>query len=462
MASRAAAREWRSRAMWLIAPAFLLGAASGWLAASPVWGGSPALPAGPLPLRMIVLRTESEARDVVAAVARGIPFERLVRERSIGPERERSGYLGRIDPATLSSAARAALVTTRRGRLSPIFPTEGGYAVLQVLPESIALELETSLRHAAEAQRLLEEGTEAGKREDFPQAVELLERAAALDPHLVDAHYNLAIGSRRLGRMPEAMAAMRRVIELSPDDFEARMGLGGWLAEAGKPGEALVHFERAAMIRMDSREAWLRLGQSYEAAGRYRDALGAYRRVQRLLDKEDPALLGVILRAAMRGQDGAAAVEAAGRLKHFTPGHGGFVLLGRALLVKGEASAAILELEKAVALAPASVPARLALAEAHAALGQTRSAADQLEQVVRLEPGEPGHYRLLSERYEEIGRLDLAIVAMRDGIAAAAAHSRALQAELLARLMLLYEVAGMVREAAQVGERMEALKSPDR
>ncbi|MFA5027733.1 MAG: tetratricopeptide repeat protein, partial [Candidatus Methylomirabilota bacterium] len=224
--------------------------------------------------------------------------------------------------------------------------------------------------------------------------------------------------------------------------------------------EAVQHYERAAMIRMDSRDAWLRLGQSYEADGRYRDALGAYRRALTLLGKDDPAILGVILRVAMRGRDGAVAVDAARRLQPFSPGHGGFTLLGRALLLAGETSAAILELEKAVALAPASVPARLALSEAYAAAGKPQAAVDQLTRVIRQEPGEPRHYRLLSERYEEIDRLDLAIVAMRDGVAASADRPRAVQAEMSARLALLYELAGMLREATRERQRAELLEAP--
>jgi predicted Zn-dependent protease len=257
--------------------------------------------------------------------------------------------------------------------------------------------------------------------------------------------------------MPQAIGAMRRVVELKPDDYEARLGLGTWLAEAGQHGEASMHLERAAMLRMDSRDAWHRLAQSYEADGRPRDALGAYRRVLTLLGKEDPALLLAILRVAMRDRDGAAAVDAARRLQAFTPGHRGFLVVGRALLVQGDNAAALQELEKAVALEPSSIPARLSLSEAYARLGQAESAADQVLRAIRLEPKNPELYRILSERYEEAGRLDLAIVAMRDGVDAAGAAPRAIQAEMSARLVLLYELAGMTREAARERKRAESL-----
>jgi tetratricopeptide (TPR) repeat protein len=451
------ARAWRQilgRLGWSL----VVGILAGWLL--PFGATAGALQAEtPIPLRIIVLPTEREAREVAAAIAKGAPFERLVRERSVGPERERGGYLGRVKPATLSREAQAALARLGRNRLTPVFPAEGGFAVLQVVSEPVARLLDESIRQEAEAERLLEEGTEAGKRGELADAAELLARAVQLNPNLVDGHYNLAIASRRLGQQGQAVAAMRRVVELKPDDYEARLGLGTWLAEAGQHAEAGVHLERAAMLRMDSRDAWYRLAQSYEAAGRPRDALGAYRRVLALLGKEDPALLVDILRVAMRAKDGAAAVDAARRLHAFTPGHRGFLLVGRALLVQGDNQAALLELEKAVALEPASVLARLSLSEAYARLGQADAAADQILRAIRLEPKNPELYRILSERYEEAGRLDLAIVAMRDGVDAAESAPRAVQAEMSARLALLYELAGMTREAARERKRAESLQA---
>ncbi len=458
---RQAGCSWRHavvRLGWLVATGSLVG----WSVPLVAIAGTAVETGRTVPLRMIVVRSELEAREIVAAVNMGTPFERLARERSIGVERDRGGYLGRVNPATLSPEARAALAKMGKARLSPIFRAEGGYALLQVVPESVARLLDDSVRYEAEAARLLDEGTEAGKQGEIGKAVELLTRAVLLNPGLTDAHYNLAIAYRRLRQMPNAIAAMRRVVELKPDDFEGRLGLGRWLFEADQYNEASVHLERAAMIRTDSREAWHRLGQSYEAGGRYRDALGAYRRVLTLLGQDDPALLTAILRVAMRSQDGTMAVDTARKLQALSPGHRGFLLVGRALLVKGDFRAAAQELEKAVALEPGSAPARLLLSEAYGKLGQAEAAVEQMQHVIRLEPKDPEHYRILSELYEETGRLDLAIVAMRDCVSTAETAPRTVQAEMSARLALLYELAGMTREAARERQRAESLEAPVR
>ena len=156
----------------------------------PAPAGAPKDPA----IRVLVVKTETEAREAVAQFNAGMAFDRIVRERSIGPERERGGYLGRVDPATLSPAARAAVARTRSGRLTPVFPTEGGFGVIQILTDQEEQELETQLRKEPEALALLKEGTDLGKRGDLDRAVPLLQRAVELNPLLADAHFNLAVG----------------------------------------------------------------------------------------------------------------------------------------------------------------------------------------------------------------------------------------------------------------------------
>ncbi len=414
---------------------------------------------GPAGIRILVVRTEAEARDAIATVHAGTRFERLVRERSIGPERERGGYLGRVDPASLPPAARAALDKTKRGTLSPVFPTDEGFAVFQVLTIQEEAELEARARRAPEAQDLLKRGTEFGKAGDMEQAAPLLQRATALDPDLADAHFNLAIVERRRGRLDAAIASMRRVIEVRPEDFEAHMRLGSWLTEQGSHAEATRMYERAAALQMDSREAWLRLAQSYEEAGRVKAAVGAYRRVMGLLSQDDPALSAALFRVAMQAGDGPMAVEAARKLLASRPGHEGFIALGEALLLNGEADAAIAEYQKAVALAPASAAAQVALGSAYAQLGRAEAAAERFLRAVELEPGNPTHYRRLARLYEGQGRLDLAIVALRDGTSAAATSPPALQAELSEELAALYEKAGMPREAERERLRVKPVRS---
>ncbi|HEX7548543.1 MAG TPA: peptidylprolyl isomerase, partial [Candidatus Methylomirabilis sp.] len=132
--------------------------------------GTPKTPA----IRLLVVPTQIQARDAIIQATSGVPFDQIVREQSTGPERARGGYLGRVDPATLSPSVRAALAKTRVGRLSPAFETEGGFGVLQVLTDREEREAEARLLRKPEALDLLGKGIDLGKQGDVEGAVKLL------------------------------------------------------------------------------------------------------------------------------------------------------------------------------------------------------------------------------------------------------------------------------------------------
>jgi tetratricopeptide (TPR) repeat protein len=286
----------------------------------------------------------------------------------------------------------------------------------------------------SEAVQALARGTDLGKQGDLEGAVALLRRAVELNPGLVDAHFNLAVALARLGRMDAAIDRMREVLRLQPKDFEAYSRLGTWLAGQGR--------------------------QEYESAKRPQAAVGAYRRVLGLAGRDEAALLEGLLRAATAAPDGPAAVDAARRLRALRPGHEGFLIVADALMLNREVEAAAQEYRMAVGLAPTSARAHAGLAAALAALNEIGPAADQLLLTITLEPGNPVHYQTLSALYERAGRLDMAIVVLRDGAAAAASAPRTIQAEIADRLAALYDRADMRQDAARERARAQALRSP--
>ncbi len=410
-------------------------------------------------IRILVVRTEVEAREAVAAYQAGVPFDRLVRDRSVGPERERGGYLGRLDPSSLSPEARAALARTSRGQVSPIFRAQDGFAVIQVVTIQEERDLAARARQEPDALDLLKRGTELGESGDLQGAVSLLRRAVEMNPDLTDAHFNLAIAQWKLKWLDVAIAAMRRVVELRPDDFEAHVRLGDWLFERREYRQASEAYERAATLQMDSQGAWAKLAQSYEAAGKAPAAVAAYQQAISLLGRDDPDLYGGLLRAALQARDGPAAVSAAQKLRAVRTGHGGFLALGEAFLLNGQTEASVQEYEKAAALAPSSAAAQAGLGAAYARLGQPEAAVEHLLRAIQLDAQNPTHYRTLARLYEGQGRLDLAIVALRDGVSAAAT-SPTQQAEVAEELAALYDRAGMSREAERERDRAKSLRAP--
>ena len=75
------------------------------------------------------------------------------------------------------------------------------------------------------------------------EAVEPLERAAALRPGDAEARLDLARALERAGRVEEAIAAFRRAVELAPESHHARWGLGQALSRAGRRQEAAAELE---------------------------------------------------------------------------------------------------------------------------------------------------------------------------------------------------------------------------
>jgi DNA-binding SARP family transcriptional activator len=129
-------------------------------------------------------------------------------------------------------------------------------------------------------------------------------------------------------------------------------------------------------------------------------------------------------------------------------------------MLNGEVEAAAREYRMAAGLAPKSARAHAGLAAALAALEQTESAAEQLLASIQLDPANPIHYQRLSALYERMGRLDLAIVALRDGATAAATGPQGIQIEIADRLAALYDRADMHQDATRERARAQSLRSP--
>ena len=82
-----------------------------------------------------------------------------------------------------------------------------------------------------------------------PEAVGLFDRAIALEPGYVSAHFNRANALREEGREADALDAYRRTAALKPDHYDAHRVLGFlWLAQ-GRRNRALDHFARTLELR---------------------------------------------------------------------------------------------------------------------------------------------------------------------------------------------------------------------
>ena len=97
----------------------------------------------PLGIRMIIVRTEAEANDIVARVQAGEKFQDLATSRSVDPSARAGGYLGVFAIGQLRPEFQSALDGISPGQISRIARLSGGFAVLQPLTndETSAIEL---------------------------------------------------------------------------------------------------------------------------------------------------------------------------------------------------------------------------------------------------------------------------------------------------------------------------------
>ena len=201
--------------------------------------------------------------------------------------------------------------------------------------------------------------------------------AVDVDPACSLCHGNLgsAITTTELGqaRLPEAERHLRRAIELRPDNPIPYYNLGTLLAVRGQYDEAEAALSRYRELTPYSTMGPGRLGLLYVLQGRYQDAIPLLEQAR-----------GLPHGAA--GSDGGAeaALPRAVRLVEDDPR--ALALLGRSLVEQGKAVEAILPLQRAVALAPAAVPARFWLVRAYRISGREGPAREELSALRRLDP----------------------------------------------------------------------------
>ena len=95
-------------------------------------------------LQVIVVNTPEQAQRVLGRLKAGYDFASLAREKSIDPTADSGGYMGRMDPASLRPELRDALKGVGPGQISAVTRIPSGYAILNVLPESRAAEIENA------------------------------------------------------------------------------------------------------------------------------------------------------------------------------------------------------------------------------------------------------------------------------------------------------------------------------
>jgi tetratricopeptide (TPR) repeat protein len=111
-----------------------------------------------------------------------------------------------------------------------------------------------------EAQDFFEKGTRAHQAGLLEEARAHYERAVALKPDYLLAHFNLGVVRQSLGDSDGAAACFERVLQLNPGVAEAHNGLGLAFRKLEKLDRAKAHYRKALELKPDYADAYSNLG----------------------------------------------------------------------------------------------------------------------------------------------------------------------------------------------------------
>ena len=215
------------------------------------------------------------------AVAPAAPPEAAHAKAGAKPgQKETEKLLGLFSSGQLDAAAAMAGDMTRR------YPSHWlGWKTLGVVLQHLgrtAEALEPMQRTAAmlpgDAEAHDNLGLVLQRLERLSEAETSYRQALACAPDFARAHGNLGAVLKELGRLPEAEASCRRAIELDPKYARAHNNLGVILQQQGQLDEAALACRRAAELNPDYDEPFINLGAILKAQGHADEAEAMYQR----------------------------------------------------------------------------------------------------------------------------------------------------------------------------------------
>ena len=128
-------------------------------------------------------------------------------------------------------------------------------------------------------------GAVFGETEQIEDALRVNSQVVKLAPSDAEAHYNLGLTLKMLGKMPQAEISLRKAIEFNSLFYEAFYNLGNVLKELERHSEAKTVYRRAIDLKPTFYEAHFNLGNTLRELGKLEEAEKSYLRAIKL--KED-------------------------------------------------------------------------------------------------------------------------------------------------------------------------------
>ena len=213
----------------------------------------------------------------------------------------------------------------------------------------------------------------------------------------------IGIAYARLGNAELAVNALRKAAALAPTQEEHWLNLTRELMELGQYANAISATHEGLISNPKSYALNLRLGAANLDAGHYDEAGEVFRTLIAAGDPLPTSYIGLAQVLLRTGHAQEAATELAGARQKLGPSFLISYFQGLALDRAGKLSEAITAFQEAVQQNPKSAEAHLELGKIELVQGSVTDAIVQLQETLRLSPGNVQALRLLSQAYRKAG-----------------------------------------------------------
>jgi tetratricopeptide (TPR) repeat protein len=305
-----------------------------------------------------------------------------------------------------------------------------------------------------DANALFARGVALHQRGDILGAIEAYGAALEKDPERVDARSNLGAAYVRLGRYDEAIGHYRAVLARLPDQAQVRFNLALALYKGARTAEAADELARVVEKDPANRSALLLLADCHLQMGD--DAKVVDLLVPREEElKEDRLFAYLMGTALLRRNELMKGQSYIDRLFKGGDAAEGHLLMGVALIRKGDHRAALPELQKAVQMKPDLPAAHALLGRALMAMGRRDDAAAAFREELGRNPNDFDSNLYLGMLLKDDQKLDQAYEHLKR-----AARLRSQDTGVLYGLGALHLAAGRTDEARKLLETVVE-KAPD-
>jgi tetratricopeptide (TPR) repeat protein len=191
-----------------------------------------------------------------------------------------------------------------------------------------------------------------GKMEQWPEALESLDKAIELDPRHPRLYFDIGVVLLNLNALQQAEQLFRGVLKHLPDSPEIHAGLAQALMLQDHYPEALEALTRAIRLNSGYGEAYFLLGNCLSETGQHEQARRAYQRAIELSPERDDFHFSLASLLEKLGEEDAALAEFEKVIVWNPKSADGHFRLGRLYLQRSDHQRAEVHLHQAIELKP--------------------------------------------------------------------------------------------------------------